>query len=120
MKLINVGEAAKDGRRIVSFELSGTPREATTLDRSLNTKVVERRKADASDPMELGAPIPGMISSLECGVGKRVEKGEKVLTLEAMKMQTTLYAPATGVIAEVLAEVGEAVDAGDLLIKMRS
>lgn len=120
VKLINVGEAAKDGRRIVSFELNGTPREATTLDRSLNTKVVERRKADASDPMELGAPIPGMISSLECGVGKRVEKGEKVLTLEAMKMQTTLYAPATGVIAEVLAEVGEAVDAGDLLIKMRS
>mgnify|MGYP002628587995 CR=1 FL=1 len=119
VKLINIGEPAKDGRRIVSFELNGTPREATTLDRSLKTKVIERRKADPSKPMEIGAPIPGMISSLECGVGKRVSKGDKVLTLEAMKMQTTLYAPVTGVISEVFAQAGEAVDAGDLLVKMR-
>jgi pyruvate carboxylase len=96
------------------------PREATTLDRSLQTKSVARPKADPSKPNEVGAPIPGMVSSLAVGVGAKVAKGDKILTLEAMKMQTTLYAPADGIIDEILANAGEAVDTGDLILRLRS
>jgi len=119
VKLINVGEPAKDGRRIVSFEFNGMPREATAVDRSLKTKAAARSKADASKSNEVGAPIPGMVSSLDVGVGARVAKGDKILTLEAMKMQTTLYAPAAGVIGEIFAKAGDAVDTGDLLVRLK-
>ena len=118
IKLINIGAADKDGRRIISFELNGMPREATALDSSVKTTTKVRLKANPANPLEVAAPIPGMITSVGPGNGARVAKGDKLLTLEAMKMQTTLYAPADGVIDEVLAGVGDAVDGGDLLVRL--
>jgi pyruvate carboxylase len=119
IKLINIGIADKDGRRIISFELNGMPREATAVDKSVKTTTKARPKANPSNPLEVGAPIPGMITSVGPGNGARVAKGDKLLTLEAMKMQTTLYAPSAGVIDELLAGVGDAVDGGDLLVRLR-
>ncbi len=119
IKLVNIGGPDKDGRRIISFELNGMPREATALDKSAQVSTKSRAKANASNPAEVGAPIPGMITSAGAGVGSRVKKGDKLLTLEAMKMQTTLYAPMDGVIDGVFAGVGDAVDGGDLLVKLR-
>lgn len=119
IKLINIGTADKDGRRIISFELNGMPREATAVDKSVKTTTKARPKANAANPLEVGAPIPGMITSVGPGTGSRVAKGDKLLTLEAMKMQTTLYAPSAGVIDELLAGVGDAVDGGDLLVRLR-
>ena len=46
-------------------------------------------------------------------------KGDKLLTLEAMKMQTTLYAAADGSVEAIFAQVGETVSSKDLLIKIR-
>ncbi len=120
IKLINVGDPGKDGRRIVSFELNGMPREATATDRTAQTAVKARPKADPAKPFDVGAPIPGMITYVGPGLGARVAKGDKLLTLEAMKMQTTLYAPADGVIAELLVGVGDAVDGGDLLLRLKA
>jgi len=119
IKLINIGGADKDGRRIISFELNGMPREATAVDKTVQTHTKARPKANEANPLEVGAPIPGMITAVGPGNGARVAKGDKLLTLEAMKMQTTLYAPADGVIDEVLAGVGDAVDGGDLLVRLR-
>ncbi len=119
IKLVNIGSPDKDGRRIISFELNGMPREAAALDRSIQTKIKSRPKADPAKPLEVGAPIPGMITAVGPGNGARVAKGDKLLTLEAMKMQTTLYAPADGVIEELLVAVGDAVDGGDLLVRLR-
>ena len=120
IKLINVGASDKDGRRIISFELNGMPREAATLDRSVQTTTKLRPKADPAKPLEVGAPIPGMITAVEPGNGGRVAKGDKLLVLEAMKMQTTLYAPADGVVEELFVQVGDAVDGGDLLVRLRA
>ncbi len=50
--------------------------------------------------------------------GARVEKGQKLLTLEAMKMETTLYAERTGQVAEVHVRPGTQVEAGDLLLRL--
>ena len=65
------------------------------------------------------APIPAMISSIATSVGKTVSKGEKVAVLEAMKMQTTLYASTDGVIDEILVDVGDSVESKDLVIRLR-
>ena len=59
IKLINVGAPDKDGRRIVTFELNGMPREAHLLDKSVQPKAKTRSKADPADPLQIGAPIPG-------------------------------------------------------------
>jgi pyruvate carboxylase len=120
IKLISLGAADKDGRRVISYELNGMPREATVVDKSIAKETKARAKASASDPLQIGAPIPGMVTALEATVGKAVTKGDKLATLEAMKMQTNLLAPADGTVAEVLVSVGEAVEAGDLMIKLRA
>ncbi len=120
IKLINIGTPDKDGRRVITFDLNGLPREATVLDKSISKEVKTRPKAAASDPLQIGAPIPGMITVMNASVGKAVAKGDKLATLEAMKMQTNILAPADGTVAEVLAGVGEAVEAGDLMIKLRA
>jgi len=80
----------------------------------------ERRKAAADSPDEIGAPIPGMITWTGPGSGARVKKGDKLLVMEAMKMQTTVYAPRDGIIEELAASVGETVDGGDLVVRLRA
>ncbi len=120
IKLISVGSPDKDGRRVINYELNGMPREATVSDKSIAPKAKARVKADANDAMQVGAPIPGMVTLLSATVGSKVTKGTKLATLEAMKMQTTVYAPADGVVGEVLAAVGDSVEAGDLLVRLRA
>jgi len=118
VKLIHVGEPDKDGYRTILFELNGRPRETVILDASVQSRAKPRAKADPADPLQIGAPIPGMISTLVVSVGARVAKGDKLLTLEAMKMQTTVYAPLNGVVDEVLCAVGDSVQSKDLLMRL--
>jgi len=120
IKLVNIGLPDKEGKRIVSYELNGVPRESTILDRSLQTKVKARLKADPAVPAQIGAPIPGVVTGLHATVGGKVAKGDKLLTLEAMKMQTTLYAPGEGIVAEIHVKVGDAVESADLLLKLNA
>jgi pyruvate carboxylase len=120
IKLINVGAPDKDGRRVITYELNGYPREAVVVDKTLAKTVKARAKADASDLFQVGAPIPGMVTALSATVGGKVAKGDKLATLEAMKMQTNILAPTDGVIAEVLVTAGDSVESGDLIVKLRS
>ena len=57
---------------------------------------------------------------LNVSVGGKVAAGDKLATLEAMKMQTTLYAHADGVVVELTVATGDSVEAGDLLVKVRA
>lgn len=118
IKLISMGEVDKDGYRTVTFELNGRAREAKILDKSVKAETAPRRKADPANPKEIGAPIPGVLSSVNVSVGHKVEKGEKLATLEAMKMQTSLYAHEEGTVQEVLIRVGESVEAKDLILRI--
>jgi pyruvate carboxylase len=119
IKLIHVGAVDKDGRRNVTFELNGMTREASILDKTAQVKAKSRPKADPSDPWQVGAPIPGLITALSVSVGTKVKKGDKLLTLEAMKMQSTLYANGDGAVDAIFAQVGETVASKDLLIQLR-
>jgi pyruvate carboxylase len=118
IKLINVGSPDKDGSRVLLFELNGMPRETTVFDRSVKAEFKSRPKADPDNPLQVGAPIPGLITSLHVSAGAKVAKGDKLATLEAMKMQTTIYAPTDGPISAVHVAVGDTVAARDLLVTM--
>ena len=61
-----------------------------------------------------------MISSIATSVGKSVKKGDKIAVLEAMKMQTTLYASVDGTVDEILVRVGESVESKDLIARLRN
>jgi pyruvate carboxylase len=119
IRLINVGAVEPDGRRNVVFELNGVARQTSVVDRSVQALVKARPKADPSVPAQVGAPIPGLITTLSVGVGTKVTKGDKLLTLEAMKMQTTIYAPCDGMVEEVTAKVGDVVESKDLLVLIK-
>lgn len=65
---------------------------------------------------DLVAPMPGTILSVEVKPGDQVTRGQKLLTLEAMKMKNAIKAPYDGVIAQVRAQAGQTVRYGDVLI----
>ena len=104
---------------MVSYELNGIGRDAFILDRSVAPKAKERPKADLSDSTQVAAPIPGLIAQLQASVGGKVSKGDKLLMMEAMKMQNSVYAPMDGVVAELYVAVGDTVEAKDLLMRIR-
>ncbi len=119
IRLISLGEADRDGKRVVSYELNGIARDVVIVDKSVTTTTKSRAKADTADPRQVGAPIPGLIASLSATVGGKVAKGEKLLLMEAMKMQTTVYAPCAGIISEVTVEIGDTVESKDLLVRIK-
>ena len=64
------------------------------------------------------SPMPGKIIALEVAAGEAVTKGQKLLTLEAMKMEHSLVAPFDGTVAELNAEAGAQVSEGALLARI--
>ncbi len=119
IKLIYVSEPNEDGERTLTFELNGRARECVILDKSIKTETKKRAKADPADKKQVGAPIPAMVSSVSVSVGQKVKKKEKLLVLEAMKMQTTVYALADGVVDKIEVQAGDQVDSKDLLVALR-
>ena len=119
IRLVNVSQTDAEGRRTVLFELNGVARQTTVIDRSAPSTAKPRVLADPAIPTQVGAPIPGLITALSASVGTKLAKGEKLLTLEAMKMQTTLYAPCDGTVQEIHVKVGDTVESKDLLVVMK-
>jgi pyruvate carboxylase len=116
VKFLTTSDAHPDGTRTLFFELNGQPREVSIRDRAL--RVVERAhpKADPADPGQVPAPSAGIISSIAVQANHAVERGAKLLTLEAMKMQSNIYAPISGRVTKLLVAPGQHVEAKDLLV----
>lgn len=119
IKLLHVGEPDEKGIRSLTFELNGKARTTMVQDNSVKGDTKAREKADPSNAKHVAAPIPAMISSIATSVGKTVAKGDKIAVLEAMKMQTTLYASSDGTVDEILVEVGDSVESKDLIARLR-
>lgn len=118
IKFLTVGDPHPDGTRLVFFELNGQPREVVVQDKALAGEAGKRRpKADPGDPLQVAAPMPGLVVNVAVTANEQVARGQKLLTMEAMKMETTLYAEHGGRIAELLAKPGTQVEAGDLLVR---
>ena len=112
-----MSEPHADGSRNVFFELNGQPRDVTVIDRSLEPTEKRAVKADPADANQVGASMPGMVVTVAIQPGDSVKKGQKLLTVEAMKMETTISAERDGKIADVLVKPGSQVSTGDLMLK---
>ncbi len=118
IKLISKSEANSEGVRTLFYELNGMPREAQILDKSLTVTTKSRQKGDPNDSAQATAPNPGMITEVSVSVGAKVKEGDKLLTLEAMKMLTSVCANQDGVVKEILVLQGDAVESDDLLVRL--
>jgi pyruvate carboxylase len=117
LKFQTVGDPHADGTRTVFFELNGQPREVLVVDQSLTKGALRHPKADPKNPQHIGAPMPGLVVRVAVSPGEEVEKGQQLVSLEAMKMETTVYADRPAHVAEVLVRPGTQVESGDLLIR---
>jgi pyruvate carboxylase len=118
VKFITASDPHEDGTRTVFFELNGQPRSVRVLDKAETPKRPPQRKIEAGNLKQIGAPMPGTIATVSALAGLAVKRGDVLLTLEAMKMQTAVRAEADGQVAEVLVRPGSQVDAKDLLVVM--
>jgi pyruvate carboxylase len=116
IKLIAISEVNEQGQRTLFFELNGHPREVLVHDRKLGLVATARPKADPDDLHHLAAPMPGTVVSVLVRAGQVVKEQERLFTIEAMKMETTVVSPIAGVIKEVYFKPQERVETGDLMI----
>ncbi|WP_338781745.1 pyruvate carboxylase [Metabacillus sp. FJAT-52054] len=118
VKLVSIGEPHADGTRVVYFELNGQPREVVIKDESIKSAVAAKAKADHANPEHIGASMPGTVIKVLVENGEKVNKGDHLMITEAMKMETTVQAPYTGVVKGIHVSNGEAIQTGDLLIEL--
>jgi pyruvate carboxylase len=116
IKYLATGSPQPDGTRTVFFELNGQPRDVAVDDRSNQSSVRKNIQADPANPAHVPASMPGMVVSVAVHQGDRVTKGQKLLVVEAMKMQTTFNADRAGTIGQLLVKPGTQIAAGDLLL----
>jgi len=117
IRCLAIGDTDEKGMVTVFFELNGQPRRIKVPDRAHGASgAAVRRKADPGDDNHVGAPMPGVISTIGVSAGQEVKAGDVLVSIEAMKMETAIHAERDGTIAEVLVKAGDQIDAKDLLV----
>jgi pyruvate carboxylase len=113
-----IGETNEEGDVRVFFELNGQPRTVRVPNRGAAAKTQKRPKAETGNPNQIAAPMPGVIASVAVKDGQPVQPGDLMLTIEAMKMETGLYADKAGTVKALHVSPGAQVDAKDLLVEL--
>ena len=120
IRLQAIGETNADGQVKVFFELNGQPRVIRVPNRLIASETISRTKAEQGNLLHVGAPMPGVVASVAVTAEQEVKKGDLLLTIEAMKMETSVYADQDGKVEEVFIKAGDQVDAKDLLLKFEA
>jgi pyruvate carboxylase len=110
-----VGDADERGMRNVVCTLNGQMRPLQVRDRSVAVDVKAAEKADPAKPGQVAAPFSGVVT-LAVGEGDEVEAGQTLATIEAMKMEAAITAPAAGTVARVAIGKVQQVEGGDLVV----
>ena len=113
-----IGETDENGEVKVFFELNGQPRVIRVPNRLVTSETTLRPKADPSNSNHIGAPMPGVISSVSVNEGQTVKKGDLLLTIEAMKMETGIHVERDAKIKAVHVKPATQIDAKDLIIEL--
>jgi pyruvate carboxylase len=119
IRYLATGDPHEDGTRTVFFELNGHPREVSVSDLTRESSRKKQSVADPDDPNHIAAPMPGKISSVAVTKGRTVKAGDRLLSIEAMKMETAIYSPRDATIADVLVQTGATVRIRDLLVVLQ-
>ena len=116
VRYLATGEPDESGRRAVFFELNGQPRTIKVTDRKVAPSRVAPPKAEDGNARHIGAPMPGLVTAILVRAGQAVEPGDALVSLEAMKMETTVRAERAGTVERIVAEQGRNVETKELLV----
>ncbi|OZD11622.1 pyruvate carboxylase [Rhodococcus sp. 06-156-3C] len=110
-----ISEADDRGMRTVMCLLNGQLRPVLIRDRAAKSEHPTTERADRSNPAHVGAPFAGAVS-LAVEIGDRVEAGDVLATIEAMKMEASISAPRAGVVERTAIARLQQVEGGDLIV----
>jgi pyruvate carboxylase len=112
-----IGEADDKGMRTVMTTLNGQLRPVYVRDQSIAVDTKSAERADPTSPGSIGAPFAGVVT-LQVEVGAKVDAGQSVASIEAMKMEAAITTPVAGVVKRAAIPQTQQVDAGDLLVEI--
>jgi pyruvate carboxylase len=115
-----IGDTDNEGSARVFFELNDQPRITKVPDRHAEQASNRPPKADEGNPAHVAAPMPGVIATVAVKEGQEVRTGDLLMTIEAMKMETTIHADRNGLVHRLLVSAGSQVDAKDLLLEFET
>jgi pyruvate carboxylase len=110
-----IGSPDERGMRTVMCTINGQLRPIRVRDKSIKVDVKVAEKADPTKPGHVAAPFAGVVS-VKAGEGDKVEGGETVATIEAMKMEAAITAPVAGTVSRLALGTITQVEGGDLVL----
>ena len=116
IRYFTLSEPNEKGFRTVYFELNGQARSVDIKDNSIAVDDLAKEIADPSNKDHVAAPIPGLLVDVAVTEGIKVPKGSKLCTIEAMKMETVIYADQPGTVERLCVKAGENIEAQQLLL----
>ena len=122
VRLDNAREVDEEGFINVIFEVNGNRSAVKIKDAAANIAATASQivYADAEDPSEIGANIPGNIVKVLVKEGDEVDEKQPIAVIEAMKMETNILAPSKGVVDKIYISEGQQVKAGELIAKLKA
>ncbi len=119
IEFLSVGETDEDGMAKIFFKVNGQTRAVDVKDNSVKVEKVVHQKVDKSDKKQVGAPLQGALSNIQVEPGQKVEKNQPLFVIEAMKMETTITANASGEVDKIILKEGDMVYADDLVVVLK-
>lgn len=116
IKYLEEGEPDENGVRTLTFQVNGMLRTVKIQDKNLEIKADRKLKADKTNPQHLGSSIPGTVGKVLVKEGDAVTENMPLLTVEAMKMETTIVSKITGTVDKIYVQQGDSVSQDDLLM----
>lgn len=113
-----ISEPDERGMRTVMCIINGQLRPVLVRDRSIASAVPAAEKADRGNPNHVAAPFAGVVT-VSVSDGDQVTAGQTIATIEAMKMEAPITAPADGAVERVAVSSTAQVEGGDLLVVLR-
>ena len=118
LRYLAKSEVNSNGKCSVFFEINGQPRTIDIENKEFSKNITQRAKADDNNTNHIGSPLPGQVAKIFVQSGNKVIKGDKLLVIEAMKMETTINADKSGTIKSINVSSGDNVDTKDLLVEI--
>lgn len=123
VQLMEISKVDSQGNRTLVFEVNGNRRELKVKDKSSGARSEGYEDtiamADPENKMDIGASIPGNILKVLVKEGDSIKEGDSLAVIEAMKMETNIISPVSGLVESIFVKEGQQVKSGQLLIKLK-
>jgi pyruvate carboxylase len=120
IKLREIGKMDEDGYVSLHFEVNDSVRVVKIKDKkkAAAKEQAVTRMADLTNPLEIGASIPGKVIKILAKPGDKVRVNQEIAVIEAMKMETSVVSLVEGTVESIAVKEGQIVKSGELLITL--